>query len=412
MSKTIDIERSCWCYNDIWYNENELKSHQVFKSSSNKKYKFNCLECNHIYEQSPSNKTAGRGCPYCSNLQICGNIECNLCLEKSCFIYNDIWSNKNELTSHQVNKNTHKKYKFNCLVCHHIYEQIPRDKTRGSKCPFCSNQQLCNNTKCVSCLEKSAYCYESIWSNENELKSYQVNKNSHKIYKFNCLKCKHTYEQRPHNKIQGDTECPYCAYNTKLCDKIDCLFCLDKSAYCYNDIWSEENKVKSYQVTKSSNKKYKFNCLKCTQNYEQTPNNKTHGNTGCPFCKHKTEKKVMEFLRKENIKYKHQYKFNKDTKKYDFLLLDYNLILEIDGGQHFKDNKHFKSSAETNQINDKEKMIKCIENGLSVLRIYQPDIWNDTIDWVEEIKTNLIKRKVPIIIFISKNESIYDNHKI
>ena len=56
-------------------------------------------------------------------------------------------------------------------------------------------------------------------------------------------------------------------------------------------------------------------------------------------------------------------------------------------------------------------MKECIENGLSVLRIYQPDICEDTIDWKQDIKTNLIKRKVPITIFISKNENIYDNHK-
>lgn len=49
----------------------------------------------------------------------------------------------------------------------------------------------------------------------------------------------------------------------------------------------------------------------------------------------------MNFLNEENIKFKHQYKFKGDTKKYDFLLIDYNLILEIDGNQHFKDNKHF-----------------------------------------------------------------------
>ena len=73
----------------------------------------------------------------------------------------------------------------------------------------------------------------------------------------------------------------------------------------------------------------------------------------------------------------------------------------------FKDIIKWKSLVETNQQNDKEKMIKCIENGLSVLRIYQPDIWRDTIDWRQEIKNNLIKRKLPITIFISKNENIY-----
>jgi hypothetical protein len=49
--------------------------------------------------------------------------------------------------------------------------------------------------------------------------------------------------------------------------------------------------------------------------------------------------------------------------------------LEIDGDQHFEDNLCWKSCAETNQENDKQKMRKALENWLSVLRIYQPDIW-------------------------------------
>lgn len=405
MSKTIDIENSCWCYNDIWSDENELKSYQVAKQS-NKKYKFNCLVCNHSYEQRPYHKTSGSGCGFCSNKKLCGNLECIYCLEKSAYCYKSIWSNENKLKSYQVTKNTHKIYKFNCLKCKHVYEQEPNTKTiQGCSCPFCSNHTLCGNLECLNCLEKSAYCYNDIWSNENELKSYQVFKNSNKKIKFNCTICKHTYEKQPNSK----NGCPFCS-NRQLCCNLECIYCLEKSAYCYENIWNNQNIKKSYEVTMSSNKKYKFNCLECKQTYEQTLGNKTNGNR-CPYCKHKTEKKIMEFLRKENIKFKHQYKFNDYTKKYDFLLIDYNLILEIDGDQHFKDNKHFKSSAETNQQNDKQKMVKCINNGISVLRIYQPDIWKDTIDWQQEIKTNLIKRKIPITIFISKNENIYDNHK-
>lgn len=198
--------------------------------------------------------------------------------------------------------------------------------------------------------------------------------------------------------------------NIQVCGNFECIYCLEKSAYCYENIWNKDNIKKSYEVTISSGIKYNFNCLYCNNIHEQSLRDKTCGN-GCPFCKNKTELKVMNFLQEENIKFKSQFKFNNDTKKYDFLLTDYNLMLEIDGNQHFKQVSNWISPI-INQQNDKEKMVKCLENGLSILRIYQPDIWYDIIDWKQKIKTNLIKRKVPITIFVSKNESIYDNHKL
>lgn len=291
------IDRSCICYNEIWSDENELKSHQVFMNS-HKKYKFNCFECYHTYEQTPNSKTnENTGCPYCSNQKLCCNMECIYCLDKSCFVYENIWSNENKLKSHQVFKNSHKKYKFKCVECNHTYEQKPNHKTNGKGCPYCSNYNsiLCNNTECIYCLKKSCFVYEKIWSNENELKSYQVSKNSHKKYKFKCLKCNHTYEQQPYSKTAGN-DCLYCC-NQKLCCNLECMCCLEKSSYCYNDIWSEYNDKKSYEVTKSSSIKYKFNCIECNNIYEQAPASKTHQYQGCPYCKHKTEKKSNEFFK-------------------------------------------------------------------------------------------------------------------
>jgi hypothetical protein len=183
---------------------------------------------------------------------------------------------------------------------------------------------LCGNTECSYCLEKSCFIYENIWSEENNLKSYEVFINANKKYSFICPECLHSYEQSPNTKTKG-TGCPFCAKHFgKLCGDIECKTCLDVSAYCYKLIWAVDNKLKSHEVSINSNKKYKFNCLECKSIYEQTVNSKTQG-SGCPFCKNKTELKVMKFLKDENIKFKPQFKFENDSKRYDFLLIDYNL---------------------------------------------------------------------------------------
>ena len=38
--------------------------------------------------------------------------------------------------------------------------------------------------------------------------------------------------------------------------------------------------------------------------------------------------------------------------------------------------------------------MKCaIDNGFSVIRIFQPDVWNDSYDWLTELRENIEKIK-------------------
>ena len=56
---------------------------KVFKSS-NKKFWFNCGECEHSFESSLGNVTNnGTWCPYCANQKLCEDTNCIQCHEKS-----------------------------------------------------------------------------------------------------------------------------------------------------------------------------------------------------------------------------------------------------------------------------------------------------------------------------------------
>ncbi len=48
-----------------------------------------------------------------------------------------------------------------------------------------------------------------------------------------------------------------------------------------------------------------------------------------------------------------------------------------------------------------------LENGYSILRIYQPDIWYDTIDWRQIIFDNMYIRIIPDITYIKYTRFIY-----
>jgi hypothetical protein len=96
---------------------------------------------------------------------------------------------------------------------------------------------------------------------------------------------------------------------------------------------------------------------------------------------------------------------------FDFLIEKHKIIIELDGRQHFEQVMNWKSP-EDQQDNDKRKMQLANENGYSVIRILQEDVWYDRIDWINELKVNigsLIELKNVQNIFIG--EEIYNNHR-
>ena len=196
------------------------------------------------------------------------------------------WSNENNVKPWQIYKNSAKKFKFDCPICFHTYETQPYSIVKGSGCGYCANKYLCDDKNCEACRKKSfrSHPASKYWSQENEVSSRQVFKNSSKKYLFDCGICDHTFDSTLSNVIKG-TFCPYCA-NSLLCSDDECKTCREKS-FVTNDkanFWSDENKVRPHQVFKSSHKKYKFDCNDCDHTFEISPADITHGNHFCPFC--------------------------------------------------------------------------------------------------------------------------------
>jgi very-short-patch-repair endonuclease len=409
---------TCVVYEDIWSKKN-LKSPEEVTISSGKKIWFDCHVCKHDYDQTPNNKTnQGQGCPYCSNQKLCGNLDCLFCLPKSCYDYKDIWSVKNVtiegvyIKPETVSISNGKKFWFNCGICNHDYNQTPANKTQRIGCPFCSGHKICGSLDCKLCLKKSCHVYADTWSIENitiygvYIKPETVAISSNKKYLFSCHTCNHIYKQPPTSKTQG-IGCPFCNGH-KICGTLDCLFCLKKSCYVYKDIWSIKNKILPRMVSISNDKKFWFNCKICNDEYIQSPNNKTRG-SGCPKCVNKTEQIIANYLKEMEINFIRQYNIGNINKFYDFYLPDHRMIIEIDGPQHFIQVSNWTSPEETLQ-NDIQKMSTAIAEGISVLRIYQPDIWANKIDWKTCIIDNLYIRSIPSITTIASNPEIYSRH--
>ena len=96
----------------------------------------------------------------------------------------------------------------------------------------------------------------------------------------------------------------------------------------------------------------------------------------CPHCSARQpsdgEKIIAEILDKYNIKYIPEMRFDdcRDKKPlpFDFYLLDYNLIIEFDGPQHFEEKDGW-TSLEITQRHDQIKNKYCETHGIDLLRI-------------------------------------------
>ena len=343
----------------------------------------------------------------CNSKRLCENEECKICFEKS-FASHDkskYWSEKNgDVKPIQVFKGSSNKYWFDCDICGHQFKSSLNNITgqHNTWCPYCANKQLCEKEDCKTCFDKSFASHDKseFWSSKNgDVKPIQVFKGSSNKYWFDCDICGHEFENSLNHITGMNRWCPYCV-NQKLCEKEDCKTCFENSFASHekSKYWSEKNgDVKPRQVFKSANTKYWFDC-DCGHEFESSLNEITgQHNTWCPICVNKTEKKIYEQLLQIYTNIVSQFRAtwckNPITTRFlpfDFVIEEQKVIIELDGTQHFVQVMNWKTPEE--QFENDQYKEKCAnENGYSVIRILQEDVWNDAYDWLNELTQNIIK---------------------
>ena len=106
-----------------------------------------------------------------------------------------------------------------------------------------------------------------------------------------------------------------------------------------------------------------------------------HGGQLCPECYRKEsigEFKIRHYLENHNIKFKYEYWNSKcrDARplRFDFYLINNNIMIEFDGEQHYKDNHYFNYSYDKQVLHDNIKTQYCNNNNIKLLRIPYWDI--------------------------------------
>ena len=238
-------------------------------------------------------------------------------------------------------------------------------------------------------------------------------KSSHKEYIFDC-ECGHEFKSRLSDITNKNSWCPYCSKPPKkLCIDIQsCLSCQCKTFASVerSKFWSAKNKKQPIEVFKSTAEVFIFDCDKCNNEFKSKLYHITDG-SWCSNCRYKTEEKLTKSLQQiyPTIKTQAKYDWCKNIKHlpFDFVLEDQKIIIECDGEQHWKQVAKWKSP-QHNRQRDLYKMKCANENGFSLIRVLQEDVFKNKYDWLTELQEYIVticyQNRVQNIYMCKKDE--------
>lgn len=261
--------------------------------------------------------------------------------------------------------------KIYCNHCKKYFEQSPRVHLRGSGCPICGlvkqGQQLKLSQedfiyKCKQ-VHGDKYSYDKV-----------VYKGMREKIEIFCKKCNKYFWQGAGKHIRG-LDCSHGKSTTLLSREefIKRAKIVHKDRYDYDKV-----------CYINCNAKVNITCNKCHKQFLQTPTGHLSGK-GCPYCQQsKGELVIEEYLREKNIPYIMQYRYkdckDKYTLPFDFYLPNYNVCIEFQGAQHYKEGikffvlkyKNLKKAEEKFRLQKKHDRIKkkyCKNNNINFLEI-------------------------------------------
>ncbi len=408
--------------------------------------------CIHEYEQEIRSRVKSNDCLYCTKSMVDYHDSIHYLhpdkMEEWCYEKNDALG----LDPKKLLPNSQFIAYWKCKKGCKYKDEIPcNEKVNLEDCNhiFASSIQnrIVNNTGCVYCIDTpQKICYhQSIeflypeiakqWDHEKngDLKPHQVSKCCDEKVYWKCEKgcdykdscdddaCHHRWISNIPNRTKNNRKCPYCSGGTdKVCFHKSLAFLgkdhLDEWDYEKNSLLGLTPETISYK----SNKKVFWIC-KYNHPYECIVNQKVTG-CYCPECKYTTEKKLMDFL-EENLFYtiKKEVTFSycrnlytNSLYRFDFYIEELNLIIELDGEQHFQYIKSWNNDVKIQIASDVYKMFRVNSRNISVIRLLTSDVYQNKNNWKETLLDVIDQKKnIPndeYINYFINNVNEYSKH--
>lgn len=184
---------------------------------------------------------------------------------------------------------------------------------------------------------------------------------------FRCNVCGHEWVKH-WDLVSRTNGCPKCSIS-QLAEKLSLCQQKESIGFKYPELIKYfKDKNLSYRLKPHSNKKIIAICPDCNTEKETTVNNLFVRGFSCNVCGDGIsvpEKFFNNLLMLSNIKYESQKRFDwNKSRRYDFYLPENNTIIEIHGGQHYKQ-AYKQIKLESVIKNDLFKREKALENGIS-----------------------------------------------
>jgi len=369
----------------------------------------------HIWTSFINSRTGlkPKGCPFCSNRRVCAHN--NLKVMHPHLI--EQWHPDNPPMD-TFSQNSSEVVLWICpknpCGCHIYLARISnRTRINPTICPYCNGKKICAHNN----LEFLYPELKKEWDSDNPKPMNEYAPHSDAKIKWKCsnvndCEC-HIWETSILCRTgPNKTGCPYCNHN-KACIHNN----LEINNPELKNEWHPDNPKFMNEYTSGIHTKVKWICKNNNQHIWETriSSRTSKGTTGCPYCNNKTEGKLFEYL---TVNYDYDIETQKlidgcESKnnkplKFDFCIEELKLIIELDGPQHFIQISNWYDPILT-QKNDKYKMKCANDNGYSVIRLLQEDVWNDTNNWKNNLKKSIKKYDIPTNLFFG---DCYDNYKV
>ena len=282
-------------------------------------------------------------------------------------------------------KNQHTKV---CIICpeHGEFWQQAQSHLRGNGCPKCSQRHHYTTEEWIKEARK-------IHGDKYDYSKVEYINKSTKV----CIICPEHGEfwQEAHAHLSQKQGCTKCAglYKPNTEEWIEAARKVHGDKYDYSKVEYKNARTKV--------------CIICPEHGEfwQTPEKHVNGSQGCPKCDSSSlEESVRLLLQRNSISFEEQYtsdwlKDGKGIKKLDFFLPEYNIGIECQGIQHFKQTwfgsgkRYEYHKLDNTQKRDKLKYDLCKEHNIEILYYtdvkleeYPYDVITDLDELIKRIK--------------------------
>ena len=320
------------------------------------------------YEQMPSNHLKGYGCYKCGKISMSKTQSKTQTqfINEAIEIHGDKYDYSKVYYVNSCTKIT--------IICkeHGEYEQEPQSHLQGTGCFNCG--LISSSDKRIKTTEE--FINEAIEIHGDKYDYSKVEYNGSKNNIIIICKKHGEYEQNAHNHLTGRC-CFKCSGRFKNTDDF-----IKEAIEIHGELYD-------YSKVNYINAIGKVEVI-CKNHGAFLTNLPSHisKKTGCPLCVNKTEGKLYKMLQQSYpstiTQFKQEWCKKISYLPFDFCIQELKIIIELDGLQHFQQVSNW-SSPEEQFKNDIYKQKCANENGYSVIRLLQEDVFNDSYDWNKEL---------------------------